>query len=88
MSDEVYLLESEKELQRILTEHPSVKARLALLLNGYRELLRTSMEAMSHGETDIADIWGSCAKKDAMLEAVGIPILSTQDDWMRARELV
>lgn len=86
--DEPYLTESERELQRILNEHPSVKARIAFLINGYRSLVTLSMEVMRREGIDMADIQIACAKKDAELISLGIPILETHDDWMRVREQV
>jgi len=77
---------SEQELQSFLCGRPGVKAYLALLFNGYRELLNTAMEAMDRGEHDCADIVIGCAKKDAVLESIGIPLLETQEAWMKARE--
>lgn len=81
-----YVDDEEREVQRVLSEHPDVKRRITLLLNSFRETLMTAMEISRDGGVDMADIQISLAKKDAVMQSLGIRVLKTMADWMEVRE--
>jgi hypothetical protein len=83
----------DKEMRRILDEHPLLKWEITLLVNSYRDLVNAWIEEAhnyeaSNGETwDVADIMISCDKNDVVMQRLGLPLLKDANEWMQVREL-
>jgi len=69
------------EVQQVLKAHPSMSYHLAILTNGYRNLIKLC----ASGEMDQADIARSLAKSEAAMRRMGIPVLETPQDWIELR---
>ena len=80
-----YISVEDREVQSVLETHPLVKAYLALLLNGYRELCLMAFEAMHEGERDTADGYISLSKKDTRVLRFGLPLCENMEDWQALR---
>lgn len=68
-------------IQDLFKTHPVLFHRLTFLINGYRDMVRSGIEAMDEVHLDTADMCISCEKKDWALHRYGIPILETTEDW-------
>lgn len=73
--------QEEVEIQAILKEHPVMAAHLTLLLNGFHELTRSC----ALDNPDPSDVLRSLAKKEGMMQRMGIPLLHNLEDWARVR---
>lgn len=75
-----YLSEDDKEVRRILREHPLAKVHMTRILLSYHDLVTVCIESMLRGDTDTADIQHSLAKKQNALYRMGIIIPGTERD--------
>lgn len=82
--DASYITCQEQEMQQILREHPTLQRQLTLLLNGYRELVQSSLTE----DVDRADRARALLKKEQEMQRLGIPLLNTANDWLKARGLL
>jgi hypothetical protein len=73
----------EQKMANILDGHPLLKKRITLIVNGYRELVTLYME--DDEKPDPSDVLRSLAKKDNILRRIGIPVLSTAQEWVDMR---
>ena len=81
-----FISEQDKEMQRVLNEHPDLKYHLTILINSYRERVNACVEEMQEAHIDTADLVRACAKTENMIRRIDIPLLNTVQDWTEARK--
>jgi len=75
-----FVSDEDREIQRILDEHPLLRSQFTRLINGYREIITMLLEDEDN-HADKADISKSCMKKENAMRRMGIPILDTPEDY-------
>lgn len=72
------------EMRRALARNPDLAREVALLVNAYRAIAQSCIASMHRGDTDAADDQRELAKKDAIMQRLGVPILESGKDWSDA----
>lgn len=73
-----HLSEEDKEVQRLLQEHPLLNEYVTRITLGYHALVSLCIEMMLRNETDTVDIQHSLAKKQSALYRMGIVVPGTE----------
>jgi hypothetical protein len=75
-----HLTDEDHTIRQTLTEHPELARRMTLLLNRYRELVRTCLD-----DPEPADALKTLAKCESEMQRLGIALLDTPEQWKAAR---
>lgn len=65
----------------LLQAHPALKAHLTLLFNHYHNLATMCLDDLQKAHMNTVDVTVSLAKRDAQLQELGIPLLTTYAEW-------
>lgn len=81
--DANFITPDEQEIQHLLVDNPRIARQITLLLNGYRDLVQTSLL-----DGDRSDIQRGLLKKEQAMQRMGIPLLESPEDWQRIRRQI
>jgi hypothetical protein len=75
-----HLSDDDHAIRQLLSEHPDLSRRITLLLNRYRELVRTCLD-----DPEPADALKTLAKCESEMARLGIAILDSPEEWKMLR---
>jgi hypothetical protein len=75
-----HLTDEDHAIRQLLSEHPELARRMTLLLNRYRELVRTCLD-----DPEPADALKTLGKCESEMVRLGIALLDSPEEWKVAR---
>jgi len=75
-----YLSDEDIAIRQLLSEHPELARHMTLLINRYRELVRTCLD-----DPEPADALKTLGKCESEMQRLGIALLDTPEQWKAAR---
>jgi hypothetical protein len=75
-----HLTNEDLAIRQTLSEHPDLARRMTLLINRYRELVRTCLD-----DPEPADALKTLSKCESEMARLGIAILDSPEEWKTLR---